>query len=121
VSRQRAAVVCMLLALSGCASRSDGIDPRLGVNCFVQLRRDALGLAANQPPSPDEYNHYGRNVGIFGKITRLSDRWVVVVTKSNEEYWVPRDVILCVMQRPNGGDFGDPWDAAATPEPSDKK
>jgi hypothetical protein len=111
----------MLLALSGCASRSDGIDPRLGVTCFVQFRRDALGLARDLPSSPDEYLHNGRNVGILGKITRLSDRWVVVVTKTNEEFWVPRDVILCVMQRPNGGDFGGPFDGEATPEPSAKK
>jgi hypothetical protein len=121
VSRQNAAVVCMLLALPGCAAQSDGIDPRVGVTCFVQLRRDVLGLSKDLPSSPDEYLHNGRSVGILGKITRLSDRWVVVVTKSNEEFWVLRDVILCVMQRPNGGDFGGPFDAEATPEPSAKK
>ncbi len=119
VGRPAALLVLAASTISpGCGPTPEAANPRLGVICFVMFRRDALGLVKNEPISPDSYVTLGQGrLGIVGKIARVTDRWLVVVTKEDAEYWVPRETILCVIQRPDGRDFGGPFGEPEIPGP----
>jgi len=102
-------IVFAILGTSGCdiktqsgMSRSNKIDPKVGVHRTVQFRRDALGAGANLPIEPTTNSINGAKVNISGKISKLGDDWIVL-TEANSgelrysgELWIPRSVILLI-------------------------
>jgi hypothetical protein len=93
-------VLTGLLFLSGCGgSSSSAPDPqlsgRVGDNCTVYFRRDALGMAAGSPSSPLTGNHNGADVQMTGKLLRVNPGWVCIAI-GQAEYTIPKEVILVI-------------------------
>jgi hypothetical protein len=87
-------------ALTGCSgSVPPAADPmlsgRIGDNCTVFFRHDALGMAAGSPASPTTGNHNGADVQVTGKLMRVNAGWVCVAVGKGE-YTIPKEAILLV-------------------------
>jgi hypothetical protein len=89
-----------VLSVTGCG----GDDPpppdpmlggRVGDNCTVYFRRDALGMAAPSPSSPLTGNHNGADTQVSGKLARVNAEWVVVAT-GGRELTIPKSAILVI-------------------------
>lgn len=98
-------VLCVLAliyitALTGCGGNAlPHTDPmlsgRIGDNCTVYFRHDALGMAAGAPASPTTGNHNGGDTQITGKLLRVNAAWICIGT-GKAEYTIPTEVILLV-------------------------
>ena len=101
----RTLAVCLLLCVpffAGCGV-SGPTDPmlteRVGQNCTVYFRHDALGMAAASPAPATSGNHDGADLQVTGKLLRANAGWVCVAV-GQEEYTIPREVILLVKTLP---------------------
>ena len=91
--------ILLLLAvfLSACGSGGDAtLDGRVGKICTVQLRRDALGGAANLPVPPLTNEINGAQVSLTGSLERVTDHWIVL-SVSERSIAVSRDAVLLVQ------------------------
>ncbi len=84
---------------SGCGSPPAEASPlagKIGAQCSVQFRRNALGAAANVPvpPTTDAFN--GAEVKVVGKLTRVSSDWIVI-SDGTKEYVIPKEAILLLV------------------------
>jgi hypothetical protein len=89
-----------VLAVTGCG----GDDPpppdpmlggRVGDNCTVYLRRDALGMAAPSPSPALTGNHNGADTAVSGKLIRVNAEWVVIAD-GRRELTIPKSAILVI-------------------------
>ena len=90
-------------AVSGCGGSTDArvaplLSGRVGENCTVYFRRDALGMAAAVPSPPTTGNHNGADTMVSGKLVRINSEWIVVVD-GQREFTIPKLVILMVETR----------------------
>ncbi|MBI3839393.1 MAG: hypothetical protein HY288_15855 [Planctomycetia bacterium] len=69
------------------------INSKIGQQCEVQFRRDALGTAANLPVSPQTGEINGASVHIYGKLKRVIGEWIVL-GDDKAEYVIPTHAIL---------------------------
>jgi len=88
------------LAVAGCGDDDPPpADPmlggRVGDNCTIYLRRDALGMAGPSPSSPLTGNHNGADTAVSGKLVRVNAEWVVIVDGGRERT-IPKSVILVI-------------------------
>src|SRR6516162_6554753 len=89
-----------IAALSGCAINSPAPSEsmpsaRVGDNCTVFFRRDALGMAADSPSPAMSGNHNGADTQVSGKLIRMNAEWLVI-SDGKRELSIPKDVILVV-------------------------
>jgi hypothetical protein len=87
-------------ALAGCSNSVPPFpDPmlagRIGDNCTVYFRRDALGMAAGSPSSPLTGNHNGADTQVSGQLVRLNAEWLVVAD-GKREFTIPKAVVLLI-------------------------
>ena len=74
-----------VLAVAGCGGGAPpAADPmlggRVGDNCTVYFRRDALGMAGPSPSSPLTGNHNGADTAVSGKLTIPKSAILVIET-----------------------------------------
>jgi hypothetical protein len=69
------------------------ISGRLGADCKVYFRHDALGMAAAVPAPPRTDQHNGAEVTLSGKLLRVNAGWVCIAV-NQVEYTIPREAIL---------------------------
>lgn len=84
-----AATVLAVLFAGGCGAPADkgpamGLRRRVGSECTIQFRRDALGAAAALPISPETTGINGANVVLQGKLLGVDGDWLHV--ESTIEY-----------------------------------
>jgi hypothetical protein len=89
-----------VLAVTGCGGDDPPLpDPmlsgRVGDNCTVYLRRDALGMAAPSPSPALTGNHNGADTALSGKLVRVNAEWVVIAT-AGRELTIPKSAILVI-------------------------
>jgi hypothetical protein len=93
-------VLVGLLFVAGCGGSHPPVsDPqlsgRVGENCTIYFRRDALGMAAGAPSPPRTGNQNGADVAMSGKLLRVNPGWLTVGI-DQAEYTIPREVILMI-------------------------
>ncbi len=69
--------------------------PQPGASVRVQLRRDALGGAANLPVPPMTSSINGAVVSLDGIVRVCNDNWVCIQIK-NRDHWISRHAVLLV-------------------------
>jgi hypothetical protein len=88
-----------LAALTGCGGTLPPPDPmlsgRIGDNCTVYFRHDALGMAAGNPAPPATMNHNGADTHVTGKLLRANAAWTCI-GKGKAAYTIPKEAILLV-------------------------
>ena len=91
--------LALVVLLSACDSGGDAVfEGKIGMVCTIQLRRDALGGAANLPVPPLTGEINGAQVSLTGKLERVTDRWIVL-SVSGKSTAVSREAILLVQLR----------------------
>ena len=82
------------------AARQDPSRPVLleGSTCIVQLRRDALGLAARTIVAQSDDVFGESRVSIRGVYRGMNSGWFVISSLQDDKsfVWIPREVILSV-------------------------
>jgi hypothetical protein len=98
----RIGAIFLLVGLSfftGCSGNAPPADPmltgRIGDNCTVYFRHDALGMAAAGPASPTTDNHNGADTQVSGKLLRVNSGWICVEV-DKAEHTIPKEAILLV-------------------------
>jgi hypothetical protein len=71
------------------------LSDRIGENCTVHFRRDALGTGAAGPIPPLTGNFNGADVNVTGKLLRVNPGWICVAIGQGE-YTIPKEVILMI-------------------------
>ena len=84
---------CDQSASTGSAGGGGGPQPPAGSTATVQFRRDYLGGAKDGPASATAGEINGAQVGLSGKLLRVTDEWVVLEAQGREQ-WVPKSAIL---------------------------
>jgi hypothetical protein len=79
--------VCMYVFLDFVDLHSTG--PALGNSCRIQVRADAVGDFGIVTTSTEKSNI------LVGVLAKVDSEWVVVI-KNEEEYWVPRNVVVAI-------------------------
>lgn len=85
--------------LAGCDQ-----TPPTGKLVRIQLRRgDALGAASSLPISPRTYSINGVDTALSGKISKVTDDWVVLDASDAPliRIWIPRSNILLIEYPPH--------------------
>lgn len=87
-------VGAFLLGAVGMYVFSDFVDlhstgPGLGNSCRIQVRADAVGELGIVTTSTEKSNI------LVGVLAKVDSEWVVVI-KHEEEYWVPRNVVVAI-------------------------
>jgi hypothetical protein len=94
-------ILCSLalagLALTGCAP-DPMISGRVGDNCTVYFRHDALGMAGIPAP-PRAGNVNGADLQLAGKLARVNAGWVCL-SIDKTEYTIPKESILLIEMQP---------------------
>jgi hypothetical protein len=103
-------ILCSLalagLALTGCAPVDPMISGRVGDNCTVYFRHDALGMAGTPaPPRADNVN--GADVQLAGKLARVNAGWVCI-SIDKTEYTIPKESILLIEMQPKSATTNPP-------------
>jgi len=91
-------LLCLsLVSLAGC-SQSPPADKQV----FIQLRRgDALGSGAALPVPPRTFGVNGTEVGISGRLVKITDEWIAVDTADTPSVrlWIPKFNVLLIEYR----------------------
>jgi hypothetical protein len=81
-------------------NRAHHVGPKPGEQCIVQLRRDALGGAANLPVSPLTDNINGATVALGGWLVAVNHEAIVLDCHASQRYfkrlWIPNSSILLI-------------------------
>ena len=84
--------LCPLLG-SGCdRPREDPAASRVGEDCTVHFRHDALG-ASGSPIAPTWNTFNDTDLIMNGALVRATPEWIVI-TRGNGDYFISRGVIL---------------------------
>jgi hypothetical protein len=75
------------------------LSGRVGDNCTVYFRHDALGLAAGAPAAPTVDDHNGAGLQVTGKLLRANAGWACLGI-GDAECTIPREAILLVKTLP---------------------
>src|SRR5438132_3624033 len=100
----------LILVAAGSGSR-EGAKPaaaegpsllaaKVGQNCIVQFRRNLLGAASPKTIDPTIVRLTGditAEYAVEGKVSQVSEHWVVIAGEKGEQYYIPRDAILLVV------------------------
>ncbi len=81
------------------AGTTDRAHPRVGEQCTVQFRRDALGAATELPISPLTNSTNGAETSVSGTLVSADDRWVVLDRGDGDELWIPTSNVLLLRLR----------------------
>jgi hypothetical protein len=96
------ALACVVVWPAGCENRggrkdTGKLEPKVGSQCVVQFRRDALGGGVNSNPiGPTVDSVNGSQISLPGMIEKIGDDWLVLRTRDNQQLWIPRGMILCL-------------------------
>jgi hypothetical protein len=86
--------LCIAMTLLGCNQPLESPARfRIGQNCEVQFRRDALGAAAPNGIPPNTSSMNGAIMNIVGTLSKADANWVVV-TNNSKEYMIPTHAVL---------------------------
>jgi hypothetical protein len=89
--------VIVAVLLSSCFSdHYSYLNKKRGKPCIVQLKRNALGCAAQLPVSPLTSNINGADVAIYGTLKKV-DKDAVTIINGKTTYWIPKDSILLIQ------------------------
>ncbi len=91
-------LVLAILMAEGCAEsshRPPPVESRIGQNCIVYYRRDALGMAADTPSSIESGNINGADVTQPGELMAVGYDWIVI-NLHGREFHIPQAAILRV-------------------------
>jgi hypothetical protein len=102
---QLAMLAALCLALPGCGTQDSprpaagGLRSKIGYQCTVQFRRDALGAASTIPVPPLTNSMNGADVSLSGKLVDVKGDWLVIeraIGTQNQtlETWVPIHSVL---------------------------
>lgn len=83
----------LLFCLTHACGSSSG--PPIGSDVQVQLKRDVLGTATDLPVPPTTSVMNGAKVSVIGKLTRVTDEWLVV-QEDAVDHWILRSNVLLV-------------------------
>jgi hypothetical protein len=95
-------VLALLVPLGGCGRNPESTKEErplaalIGKPCTVQLRRDALGVAAGSPVPPLTNVFNGGEVCVSGLLTHVSSTWIVV-KQEPREFHIPISAVLLVQ------------------------
>jgi len=110
--RSRLLPVCSVAALlcTGCfywdasrtvqgSSEEGTLETRIGQDCAVIFRRDALGVSRDAPISPHTTNFNGVEAAVYGRLVDV-ERDAIMLKRNTrpaeETYWIPRSAILMI-------------------------
>lgn len=92
--------ICCVMLLSGCGRPLDSpVSTRIGEQCEVQFRRDALGAAAELPIPSETNNYNGAEVSLTATLNRATHDWIIVANHQ-AEYMIPVHAILLLKFNP---------------------
>lgn len=99
--RMRTLVLALLAVFVtiGCdpANGDSVLGRRIGRNCSIHLRPDALGTSANIPVSVMTDVMNGAQVSVTGKLLEANEEWIVIQDEPrNAEIGIPRSAVLAV-------------------------
>jgi hypothetical protein len=69
--------------------------PKPGMECVIQLRRDALGAGSDIPVSPITYNRNGADVMVRGEMIAVN-REAILISSGPNRFWIPKSNILLI-------------------------
>ena len=95
-------MVCLTVWPAGCDRRSsrggnrrEQVEPKIGMQCVVQFRRDALvGGVSKNPIGATVDSVSGSPISLAGMVEKIGDEWLVLRTRENKQLWIPRNMIL---------------------------
>jgi hypothetical protein len=89
--------LCGAMMISGCSSNAPEplANTKIGQNCVVQFRRDALGSASPVPIGPDTDNFNNAEITIAGTLKKVQADAILIAT-SKADYLIPMRVVLCM-------------------------
>ena len=96
-------LICALsLTVLGCmpgsgAGTTNGAEVRVGEQCTVQFRRDALGAAHPNPVPPLTNSINGAETSVSGTLVSADDSWVVLDRGDSGELWIPTSNVLLLQ------------------------
>ena len=81
--------------LSAATVTQDDVRPPAGRRCRLHLRREAMGVAGQQPYPISGNNIAADRAAITGTLERVGRDWLVL-RGERSTYWVPRETVLAL-------------------------